>query len=159
MDSATQQPATLDTTSGPGEGAATPDRPLPARATRRGMQRVAAVLAMGLAFALVGQAGAQASSGAKAYQSYAREELGGSKSQSSCLNQLWTAESGWNPKAQNPTSSAYGIAQFLNATWASTGIRKTSDPYRQIDAGLIYIGHRYGSPCKAWSFWQDNHWY
>jgi SLT domain-containing protein len=115
---------------------------------------------MCLAFALAGQAGAQASSGGvKAYQSYAREGLGGSKSQSSCLNQLWMAESGWNPKAQNPTSTAYGIAQFLDATWASTGIAKTSNPYRQIDAGLIYIGHRYGSPCKAWSFWQDNHWY
>jgi membrane-bound lytic murein transglycosylase MltF len=77
----------------------------------------------------------------------------------SCLDSLWTAESGWNPNAQNPTSTAYGIPQFLDATWASTGIAKTSDPYKQIDAGLIYIGNRYGSSCAAWSFHQANNWY
>ena len=48
-------------------------------------------------------------------------------------------------------STAYGIAQFLDSTWAGTGIAKTSDGYRQIDAGLIYIENRYGSPCSAWA--------
>ena len=83
----------------------------------------------------------------------------GSGSQFSCLENLWGKESGWNPNAQNPSSTAYGIPQFLDSTWAGTGIAKTSDPYRQIDAGLIYIDNRYGSPCGAWGHSQANGWY
>ena len=75
------------------------------------------------------------------------------------LEQLWERESGWNPDAQNPTSTAYGIAQFLDSTWAGTGIAKTSDPYLQIDAGLVYIENRYGSACAAWAHFQANNWY
>ncbi|HZH22414.1 MAG TPA: lytic transglycosylase domain-containing protein, partial [Geodermatophilus sp.] len=60
---------------------------------------------------------------------------------------------------QNPTSTAYGIPQFLDSTWKSTGIAKTSDGYRQIDAGLIYIENRYGSPCGAWAHSQSTGWY
>ena len=66
-------------------------------------------------------------------------KLGGNGSEFTCLENLWGKESGWNPNAQNPTSTAYGIPQFLDSTWAGTGIAKTSDGYRQIDAGLIYI--------------------
>lgn len=69
------------------------------------------------------------------YQDYALGKLGGSTSQFSCLENLWGKESGWNPSAQNPGSSAYGIPQFLDSTWAGTGIAKTSNGYRQIDAG------------------------
>jgi len=61
-----------------------------------------------------------------------------------CLEQLWMLESKWNPKSKNTKSSAYGIPQLLNL--------KTNDPYMQIDAGLIYISHRYGSTCKALSY-------
>ncbi|MFJ3928388.1 lytic transglycosylase domain-containing protein, partial [Streptomyces sp. NPDC090022] len=25
--------------------------------------------------------------------------------------------------------------------------------------GLDYMNERYGSPVKAWNFWQANHWY
>ncbi|WP_448628150.1 aggregation-promoting factor C-terminal-like domain-containing protein [Geodermatophilus sp. URMC 64] len=99
------------------------------------------------------------SSGSGSYQDYALSKLGGDTSEFSCLENLWGKESGWNPNAQNPTSTAYGIPQFLNSTWASTGIAKTSDPYRQIDAGLIYINNRYGSPCGAWSHSQSTGWY
>jgi membrane-bound lytic murein transglycosylase MltF len=87
------------------------------------------------------------------------QKLGGDQSQFSCLESLWGKESGWNPNAQNPSSTAYGIPQFLNSTWASTGIAKTSDGYRQIDAGLIYIDSRYGSPCGAWSHSKSTGWY
>jgi hypothetical protein len=93
------------------------------------------------------------------FQDYAMSKLGGSGSQFNCLENLWGKESGWNPNAQNPTSTAYGIPQFLNSTWAGTGIAKTSDGYRQIDAGLIYIDSRYGSPCAAWSHSKANNWY
>ena len=96
---------------------------------------------------------------AGSYQEYAMGKLGGSGSEFSCLENLWGKESGWNPNAQNPSSTAYGIPQFLDSTWAGTGIAKTSDGYRQIDAGLIYIENRYGSPCGAWSHSQSTGWY
>jgi hypothetical protein len=93
------------------------------------------------------------------YQSYALSKVGGDSGQMSCLESLWGRESGWNPNAQNPSSSAYGIPQFLDSTWASTGIAKTSDGYRQIDAGLIYLDQRYGSPCGGWAHSQSTGWY
>jgi hypothetical protein len=83
----------------------------------------------------------------------------GSGGQWNALAQLITHESGWRPTAQNPTSTAYGLFQFLDSTWASTGIAKTSDPGRQTVAGLRYIGSRYGTPVGAWNFWQRHHWY
>ena len=100
---------------------------------------------------------AAASSGS--FQDYALSKVSGDGSQFSCLENLWGKESGWNPNAQNPSSSAYGIPQFLDSTWAGTGIAKTSDGYRQIDAGLIYIDSRYGSPCGAWGHSQSTGWY
>jgi TP901 family phage tail tape measure protein len=75
------------------------------------------------------------------------------------LAQLISHESGFNPNAQNPTSTAFGLFQFLNGTWASTGIAKTSDPFRQTVAGLRYIASRYRDPIGAWSFWRRHHWY
>jgi len=62
-----------------------------------------------------------------------------------CIEQLWHKESKWNPKANNPKSTAYGIPQMLKM--------KEQNPFRQIDIGLRYIEHRYsGSPCKALAF-------
>jgi hypothetical protein len=61
-----------------------------------------------------------------------------------CLEQLWHLESKWNYRADNKRSSAYGIPQLLKL--------KTNDPYKQIDAGLKYIAHRYGTPCKALAY-------
>ena len=106
-----------------------------------------------------GQGTAAAVAPAGSYQDYAMGKLGGSGSEFTCLENLWGKESGWNPNAQNPSSTAYGIAQFLDSTWAGTGIAKTSDGYRQIDAGLIYIENRFGSPCGAWAHSQSKGWY
>ena len=106
-----------------------------------------------------GQGTAAAAAPAGSYQDYAMGKLGGDGSQFGCLENLWGKESGWNPNAQNPSSTAYGIAQFLDSTWAGTGIAKTSDGYRQIDAGLIYIQEAYGSPCDAWAHSQSTGWY
>ncbi|WJN63384.1 hypothetical protein [Streptomyces phage phiScoe55] len=88
-------------------------------------------------------------------------ERGWTGSEWEALEQLWTNESDWNPDAQNPTSTAYGIAQFLDSTWAGYGIKKTSDPERQIEAGLRYIKARYGKPSAALAFWNNRypHWY
>ncbi|MEI4281023.1 lytic transglycosylase domain-containing protein [Klenkia terrae] len=93
------------------------------------------------------------------FHDYALAQLDGDASQFSCLQNLWGRESGWNPDAQNPTSTAYGIPQFLNSTWAGTGIAKTSNGFRQIDAGLIYLEERYGSPCGGWAQSEAVGWY
>ncbi len=71
---------------------------------------------------------------------------------------LWNKESNWDTNAKNPTSTAYGIAQFLDGTWGAYG-PKTSDPSLQIKYGIEYIHDRYGSPVMAWAHEQANNWY
>lgn len=68
-------------------------------------------------------------------------------------------ESGWNNTAQNPSSTAYGLFQFLDPTWTDMGGHKTSDPTIQAQLGMKYIKSRYGDPLKAKAFWQSHHWY
>ena len=68
-------------------------------------------------------------------------------------------ESGFNNKAQNKRSTAYGMFQFLDSTWKGTGISKTSDPIQQTEAGCIYIKNRYGTPQKALDFHLRSGWY
>lgn len=94
-------------------------------------------------------------------RSWASKYGWGSGPQWDALSQLVQHESGWNSNAQNPTSTAYGLFQFLNSTWAGTGFAKSSDPNVQAQAGLKYISNRYGNPSNAWSFWNSHvpHWY
>lgn len=61
-----------------------------------------------------------------------------------CLELLWNRESRWDPRADNPKSSAFGIPQMLRL--------KVLDPYRQIDIGLKYIKHKHKTPCKALAY-------
>jgi hypothetical protein len=137
---------------------------LDARAAAEAAQRAAEAAAArqaaeaAAATARPGQGTSAPAAPAGSYQDYAMSKVGGA-GEFSCLEHLWGKESGWNPNAQNPSSTAYGIPQFLDSTWASTGIAKTSDGYRQIDAGLVYIDERYGSPCGAWAHSQSNGWY
>ncbi|GAA0622707.1 transglycosylase SLT domain-containing protein [Kribbella sandramycini] len=80
--------------------------------------------------------------------------------QFSCLEKLWNKESRWNPRADNPTSSAYGIAQALPGNrMASYGADWRTNPVTQIKWGLDYIEDRYGSPCAAWGHSQAKGWY
>lgn len=72
---------------------------------------------------------------------------------------LGMKESGWRNTAQNPTSTAYGIGQFLNSTWKGVGMTKTSDPRLQVIAMAKYIKNRYGSPSRALAFHLRNNWY
>jgi hypothetical protein len=77
------------------------------------------------------------------------------------LQNLLNGESGFNSTAKNPSSTAYGMFQFLDTTWATVGGSKTSDPATQAQYGLAYIKQRYGTPSAAWAFWQRQspHWY
>lgn len=77
------------------------------------------------------------------------------------LQNLLNGESGFQNNVKNPSSTAYGMFQFLDSTWATVGGSKTSDPALQAQYGLQYIRQRYGSPSAAWAFWQSQspHWY
>ena len=87
-------------------------------------------------------------------------DAGFSIDQMSCLDNLWTKESGWNHRAQNPSSGAYGIPQALpGSKMASHGDDWQTNPATQIRWGLAYIKNRYSTPCGAWQFFQNNNWY
>lgn len=75
----------------------------------------------------------------------------GSGQEWTALNQLEMHEAGYDNLAQNPTSTAYGMGQFLDTTWATVGGHKTSDPKIQSELMMKYIKQRYGDPQKAWS--------
>jgi hypothetical protein len=70
-------------------------------------------------------------------------------------------ESGGNPRAQNPSSTAYGAFQMLKATrkqymgadWQS------SDLGAQYAGATRYVNQRYGGWDQAKRFWQSHHWY
>ena len=81
----------------------------------------------------------------------AHYEYGYNKTQFACLSKLWGKESAWNHLADNPTSTAFGIAQMLGET--------SKDPATQIRNGLKYISFRYTKACNAWYYWQSNNWY
>jgi len=77
----------------------------------------------------------------------------------SCLNNIWTRESGWLYNAENP-SGAYGIPQALHGDkMASAGANWMTSPTTQIKWGLGYIQSVYGNPCSAWAFWQAHDYY
>jgi hypothetical protein len=69
----------------------------------------------------------------------------------SCLEQLWTRESGWRWDAENP-DGAYGIPQaYPGSKMASAGADWQTNPATQIKWGLTYITDTYGTPCGAWA--------
>lgn len=98
---------------------------------------------------------------ASSIQEYARKlarQMFG-KGQWNALDQLVSHESSWNPKADNPTSTAYGLFQFLDSTRENYGLGLNASPEQQVKAGLQYVKDRYGNPQGAWDFWQKNNYY
>jgi hypothetical protein len=76
------------------------------------------------------------------------------------LYNLWMRESGWNPRAKNPSSGAYGIPQALpGSKMASAGADWRTNAKTQIRWGLGYIAGRYGNPGRAWQHFQSRNWY
>jgi hypothetical protein len=61
-----------------------------------------------------------------------------------CLYKIINKESRWNVDAKN--GSHYGLGQMRSTHY------RNLDGFRQIDATIKYINHRYGSMCNAWRF-------
>lgn len=95
----------------------------------------------------------------KAYKRYAWELVGYDRDQFVCLELLWAAESGWRPRAQarvpvyqmrdgkRTKLYAGGIPQIV-------GLDPDTHWVEQIERGIDYITHRYGTPCQAWTHWR-----
>lgn len=145
-----------------------------AEAIRRGMERraapgrggvlAAALVAGGYLLAARGGVFAGTASGpvtpASVQSSAATGErmaaaYGWTGGQWTCLNELWTRESNWNPWAANPTSDARGIPQNING-WSAYA---PGDVTAQVRWGLAYIRGRYGTPCRAWAHETADNWY
>ena len=69
-------------------------------------------------------------------------------------------ESSWNPKAVNPSSGAYGLAQALPANkMSSTAEDWRDNPITQLRWMDSYVHSRYGSWEAAVNFWKKEGWY
>ncbi len=91
-------------------------------------------------------------------QSMARQMMPADQFQ--CFSNIVTHESGWNYKAVNPSTGAYGLVQALpGSKMVSAGADWQTNPATQLKWGLNYMNGRYHSPCGAWTFWQANTWY
>jgi hypothetical protein len=87
-------------------------------------------------------------------------EAGFELEQFPCLNKLYDRESGWNYKATNRSSGAYGIPQSLPGNkMAKFGDDWKTNPATQIKWGLDYIEGRYKTPCGAWNHSENTGWY
>ena len=62
------------------------------------------------------------------------------------LNDVISYESGWNPKAKNPESTAEGLGQFTKATQKTYGLTDPTD----VDASIIATARYASDAMKKW---------
>jgi phage-related protein len=81
-------------------------------------------------------------------------------------NYIVSNESGWNPTAQNPTSTASGLWQQIDSTWiANRPVGETAPHMKgattnnQDHAGFKYIHDRYKTLPAAQAYWAAHHYY
>ena len=123
-------------------------------------QRAAEAQAAAEAAAAAALAAANTPEGAKATARQMIAEYGWGGEQFSCLEKLWTRESGWNYQAYNGGSGATGIPQSLpGSKMASVGPDWQTNASTQVRWGLNYINGSYGSPCAAWAHSNATNWY
>ncbi|NUP51457.1 MAG: lytic transglycosylase domain-containing protein [Catenulispora sp.] len=80
--------------------------------------------------------------------------------QYACFANIISRESSWNIHATNASSGAYGLPQALpGSKMAEYGSDWRNSATIQIKWALAYMTGRYGSPCAAWTFWQNHSWY
>lgn len=96
-------------------------------------------------------------------QALAREmaaAIGWTGAQWDALNSVEMAEAGWSLTATNPSSGAYGIAQFISgpSEYAQYGGDATT-AQGQVTAFENYVRQRYGDPVPARAHEQQYHWY
>lgn len=92
----------------------------------------------------------------------AAAKYGWSGSEWNMLDELIQRESSWNPQAQNPTSTAWGLGQFLDMHWGPGGYLpngRNSTNSEQISGILRYIKDRYGRPSAAIAHHNRMNWY
>jgi TP901 family phage tail tape measure protein len=88
------------------------------------------------------------------------EQAGMPRSWWSYVSAIINRESKWDPKANNPTSSAYGIPQALpGSKMRSAGSDWRTNPITQLRWMKSYIKDRYGSAQNAWRIRQTRGWY
>ena len=68
-----------------------------------------------------------------------------------CILELYERESNWRPNARN--GSHYGIPQG-RSQWLAT-----ANPYKQVEWGVKYIQHRYGTACAALKHFKRKGWH
>lgn len=78
--------------------------------------------------------------------------------------QLIQRESGGNPLAASPYSSAFGLGQLLWANRVRYAPGCNTTPITQIKADQLcmmraYIAESYGTAENAWAVWQRKGWY
>ena len=81
------------------------------------------------------------------------------KKEFSCLTKLLGKESAWKAEAKNPTSSAKGIGQLLDATYRNLGMKHSEASVPQLVATLAYIHRRHLTPCNAWDHFKKKNYY
>ena len=81
------------------------------------------------------------------------------KQEYSCLAKLLGKESAWKASAKNPTSSAKGIGQLLDATYRNLGMKHSQASVPQLVATLAYIHRRHVTACNAWQFFKAKNYY
>lgn len=95
----------------------------------------------------------------KQVQSIAKEYNWGEGKQWEALSWIIHKESSWNPNAQNKTSTAYGLFQWLDATRQNYNCPKTADVEIQTRCGIKYIKARYQVPTNAVDFHKKKGYY
>ena len=128
----------------------------PSRAYCEPLKRVARWVAIALVGAMSIGASPLESAQRNAFTSkdYIRSLL--NNEQALCLIKLYGKESAFKTDAignLNGSQQTYGIPQLKNP------MIKDMNAYNQIDYGMKYIEHRYGSPCKAYAHWVRKGWH
>lgn len=77
------------------------------------------------------------------------------------LDYIISRESGWDPKAQNPRSTAAGLPQFIAANQRHYGVYpiRQQSVWKQLDAFMKYANERYGGVTGARDYWKRNNHY
>ena len=109
------------------------------------------LIAIGIALCSASPAGQATTMQQKTPFAYSSSMIG--EIQTECLFRIAIKESNIRYNAIHRSSGAYGAWQFL-----SKSVRGTT-PHEQVLLAIDYANYRYGSPCKAWEFWQRNYWW